>query len=251
MSEQSGSALSSAGFDTAWCATDLGTYRACRHTYERYSLDSLPPLDSDQFTGAFTWLGGAGDPIPRQVRKLNGLAKELSATGLTLPRDFVTFQTSENLYGSLDEVSVTGCWTNLSPPLPSPVEPGAFLVRFFRDQQDCVIWYLYLRPMSEAFVVHSDVDYEFEYEAQRNGEEIQPDLADAQEQRSAILWCAPSFEEFAHRFWIENRIWHAVNDPDLPRLEPRLQEYVNHYATPEAPDGERLRTVVDKADVAR
>ncbi|MCX4653395.1 hypothetical protein OG249_16015 [Streptomyces microflavus] len=251
MSEQSGSSLSSAGFDTAWCATDLGTYRACRHTYERYSLDSLPPLDSDQFTGGFPWLGGAGDPIPRQVMKLNGLAKELSAKGLTLPRDFVTFQTSENLYGSLDEVSVTGCWTNLSPPLPSPVEPGAFLVRFFRDQQDCVIWYLYLRPMSEAFVVHSDVDYEFEYEAQRNGEEIQPDLADAQEQRSAILWCAPSFEEFAHRFWIENRIWHAVNDPDLPRLEPRLQEYVNHYATPEAPDGERLRTVVDKADVAR
>lgn len=137
-------------------------------------LDSLPPLDSDQFTGAFTWLGGAGDPIPRQVRKLNGLAKELSATGLTLPRDFVTFQTSENLYGSLDEVSVTGCWTNLSPPLPSPVEPGAFLVRFFRDQQDCVIWYLYLRPMSEAFVVHSDVDYEFEYEAQRNGKRYSP-----------------------------------------------------------------------------
>ncbi|MCX4964229.1 hypothetical protein OHA98_05245 [Streptomyces sp. NBC_00654] len=235
MSEQSGSALSSVDFDAAWCATDLGKYRACQYTYEHYSLESLPPLDSSQFTGAFRWLGDAGDLIPRQVMKLNGLARDLAARGLTLPQDFVTFQTTENLYGSLDDVSVTGCWTNLSDPLPSPVEPDAFLVRFFRDQQDCVIWYLYLRPMSEAFVVYSDLDYEFEYEARRDGEETQADLEDAEEQRAAILWCAPSFEEFAHRFWIENRLWHAVNDREPPLLELRLQDYLNHYAPPGAP----------------
>ncbi|MEU0298340.1 hypothetical protein ABZ252_02510 [Streptomyces sp. NPDC006175] len=107
-------------------------------------------------------------------------------------------------------------------------------MRFFRDQQDCVIWYLYLRPTSEAFVVYSDLDYEFEYEARRDGEETQTDLEDAEEQRAAILWCAPSFEEFAHRFWIENRLWHAVNDGELPVLEPRLQNYLNHYAPPGA-----------------
>ncbi|MGW6466896.1 hypothetical protein [Streptomyces rubiginosohelvolus] len=232
MSEQTGSDLSSVDFDAAWCATDLGKYRACRYTYEQYSLDSLPPLDSSQFTGAFPWLGEAGDSIPRQVIELNGLARDLAAKGLTLPRDFVTFQTTENLYGSLDEVSVTGCWTNLSDPLPSPVEPGAFLVRFFRDQQDCVIWYLYLRPTGEAFVVYSALDYEFEYEARRDGEETQTDLEDAEQQRAAILWCAPSFEEFAHRFWIENRLWRAVNNGESPVLEPRLQDYLNHYAPP-------------------
>ncbi|MFD4591473.1 hypothetical protein [Streptomyces rubiginosohelvolus] len=234
MSEQTGSDLSSVDFDAAWCATDLGKYRACRYTYEQYSLDSLPPLDSSQFTGAFPWLGEAGDSIPRQVIELNGLARDLAAKGLTLPRDFVTFQTTENLYGSLDEVSVTGCWTNLSDPLPSPVEPGAFLVRFFRDQQDCVIWYLYLRPTGEAFVVYSALDYEFEYEARRDGEETQTDLEDAEQQRAAILWCAPSFEEFAHRFWIENRLWRAVNSGESPVLEPRLQDYLNHYAPPGA-----------------
>ncbi|MFD4002195.1 hypothetical protein [Streptomyces rubiginosohelvolus] len=234
MSEQTGSDLSSVDFDAAWCATDLGKYRACRYTYEQYSLDSLPPLDSSQFTGAFPWLGEAGDPIPRQVIELNGLARDLAAKGLSLPPEFVTFQTTENLYGSLDEVSVTGCWTNLSDPLPSPVEPGAFLVRFFRDQQDCVIWYLYLRPTGEAFVVYSALDYEFEYEARRDGEETQTDLEDAEQQRAAILWCAPSFEEFAHRFWIENRLWRAVNNGESPVLEPRLQDYLNHYAPPGA-----------------
>ncbi|GHB28546.1 hypothetical protein GCM10010392_65830 [Streptomyces clavifer] len=232
MSEQSGSDPSSVDFDTAWCATDLGKYRACQYTYEDYSLEDLPPLDSSQFTGAFRWLGDAGSPIPRQVMKLNGLARDLAARGLTLPRDFVTFQTTENLYGSLDEVSLTGCWTNLSDRLPSPVEAGAFLVRFFRDQRNCVIWYLYLRPLSEAFVVYSDLDYEFEYEARRDREETQTDLEDAEEQRPAILWCAPSFEEFAHRFWIENRLRHAVNDHELPMLEPQLQEYLNHYRPP-------------------
>ncbi|WP_424569005.1 hypothetical protein [Streptomyces sp. CH-036] len=234
MSEQSGSDLPSVDFDAAWCATGLGKYRACRYTYEEYSPDSLPPLDSSHFTGAFPWLGEAGDLIPRQVIELNGLARDLAAKGLTLPRDFVTFQTTENFYGSLDEVSVTGCWTNLSDPLPSPVEPGAFLVRFFRDQQDCVIWYLYLRPTNEAFVVYSALDYEFEYEARRDGEETQTDLEDAEQQRAEILWCAPSFEEFAHRFWIENRLWRAVNDGESPVLEPRLQDYLNHYAPPRA-----------------
>jgi hypothetical protein len=29
---------------------------------------------------------------------------------------------------------------------------------------------------------------------------MQTDLDDAQEQPAAILWCAPSFEEFAYRF---------------------------------------------------
>jgi hypothetical protein len=217
-------------FTAAWWATDLGEYRACGSTYECYPYDGLPPLESAQFTGTFQWLGGVGDAIAEQVTKLTGLKADLTASGLTLPVDFITFQTSSNLHGSLDEVSVTGCWTDISEPLPSPVEPGAFLVRFLRDQQDCVIWYLYLRPLGEAFVVHSHLDYEYEYEARRDGEQTETDLDDAREQMAAILWCAPSFEEFAYRFWIENRLWRAVHGGDLSRLEPRLRDYLRHYA---------------------
>ena len=229
--ERSGYVPLSVGFDTAWCATDLGEYRACRYTYESYPYESLPPLDSSQFTGAFQWLGGTRGFDPERVAKLNDLAGDLAARSLSLPQDFVTFETSANLYGSLDEVSVTGCWTDISQPLPSPVEPGSFLVRFLRDQQDCVIWYLYLRSSGEVFVVHSDLEYE--YEAQRDGEETESDLDDVEEQTAAILWCAPSFEEFAHRFWIENRLWHAVNGGDLSQLEPQLVTYLHHYTRPE------------------
>jgi len=222
-------ALFSTGFSAVWCATDLGKYRACRATYERYPYESLPPLDSSQFTGAFQWLGRVGELLSEQVMKLTDVATDLMANGLVLPQDFVTFQTRSKLYGLLDSVSVTGCWTDISEPLPSPVDPGAFLVRFLRDQQDCVIWYLYLRPLGEAFVVHSHIDYELEYEARRDGEHTETDLDNAQEQRAAIYWCAPSFEEFAYRFWVENRLWRAVHGGDLSGLEPELRDYLSHY----------------------
>jgi hypothetical protein len=224
-------ALFTTGFSAAWCATDLGEYRACRGTYERYPYESLPPLDSSRCTGAFQWLGRAGDLLPGNVAELTGLATDLMTSGLVLPQDFVTFQTRSNLYGVLDSVSVTGCWTDISAPLPSPVDPGAFLVRFLRDQQDCVIWYLYLRPLGEPFVVHSHLDYELEYEARRDGWHTETDLDDAQEQRAAICWCASSFEEFAYRFWVENRLWHAVRGSDLSGLEPELRDYLRHYAS--------------------
>lgn len=62
------------------------------------------------------------------------------------------------------------------PPYGPAVEPGAFLVRFFRGRQGCVIRYLCPRPMSEASVVHSCLDHEFEYGARRDGEEARDDL---------------------------------------------------------------------------
>jgi hypothetical protein len=34
-----------APFRGSWCATDLGDYRPCCYTYERYPIESLPPLE--------------------------------------------------------------------------------------------------------------------------------------------------------------------------------------------------------------
>ncbi|MFF1398845.1 hypothetical protein ACFVZD_34175 [Streptomyces sp. NPDC058287] len=223
------------GFEALWCATDLGDYRPCGATYDLYPYDSLPPLDPAQHTGAFEWLAPARDAVPAQVTRLDGLTAELALAGLGLPRDFVTFHADPLLSGSLDHVSVTGCWTDISVPLPSPVEPGAALVRFLRDQQDCVLWYLYLRSSGEPFIVHSEVDYEYEYEARRDGIATETNLDDAAEQWAALCWCAASFEEFAHRYWIENRLWRIINDGDTSSLEPHLTAYLHHYASGVSP----------------
>lgn len=111
---------------------------------------------------------------------------------------------------------MTGCWTDVSDPLPSPVEPGAFLVRFLRDQQDCVIWYLYLRPSGEVFVVHSWLDDAYEYEARRDGEETQTDLDDLEEKR-------PRSSGVHLR---------SLNGDHLSGLEPEVRDYLRHYAPP-------------------
>lgn len=44
--------------------------------------------------------------------------------------------------------------------MPSPAEQGTFLVRLLLDQQNRVIWYFYLGPLTEAFVVRFALAYE-------------------------------------------------------------------------------------------
>jgi hypothetical protein len=220
-------------FPATWCATDLGTHRPRRGTYERYPYESLPPLDTSTFAGSFAWFGDLGPVSDEQIAAMNMLTADLVQQELALPHDFVTFQTHAKLSRMLDEVSVTCCWSSLSRPVASPVEPGAYLVRFLRDQQDCVFWYLYLRPSTEAFVVHSselvehldflDPDERFEF-GDEDPTELQPAALTTE-----IHWCAPSFEQFAYRFWIENNLWRKLHDDR--DTEPTLAErqYLNHY----------------------
>ena len=222
-----------APFRGAWCASDLGEHRPCRYTYERYPIDSLPPLDEADFAGDFAWFGDIGDALPDQAAAMDRLAADLAPAGLSLPADFAALQTMSRLYLSLDEASGTCCWTSLSAPLPSPLEPDARMVRFFRDQQDCVMWYLYLRPGGESFVVHSYRDLEYEAEARVSGDpqEIE-DLPDYDHDPDyEILWCAPTVEVFCYRMLVESGIqtalWkgRSVND-----LEPQLRAYLAHYS---------------------
>lgn len=199
----------------SWCATDLGKYRPCRYTYERYPLEAVPSV-SDAL-GDFRWLGDPGQRDDDNVERLDRLSEQLAAVGVTLPADFVSFYSWSSWAGELDGASVTGCWTRLGPlPTFSPVEPGAFLVRFLSDQQDCVSWYLYLRRGQPAFVVHSyGLDFDYESDDDDFG---------------VIYRCASSFEEFAYRYWIENRIWRHLRDPDAGPLPPSFEKYLSHYS---------------------
>lgn len=222
-----------AAFRGSWCATDLADHRPCRYTYEHYPIESLPALDEASFRGDFAWRGDVGSVIEEQVTAIDRLAAELAEVGLTLPADFVTYLTRSNLYLFLDEVSCTCCWTSVSPPLPSPVEPEARMVRFFRDQQDCVLWYLYLRPGGESFVVHSyrDLEYELEVRSGGDADEIEslPDFDNDPDYE--MFWCAPTVEVFAYRFWTENTLWYALHGKQpMGDLNEAQLAYLRHYA---------------------
>jgi hypothetical protein len=46
----------------------------------------------------------------------------------------------------------------------------------------------------------------------------------------AIAACAPSFEAFLYRYWLENTIWFALNEQHAP-LTPPQQQYLHHYSS--------------------
>jgi hypothetical protein len=205
---------------SSWCASDLGAYRPSRYTYTKYPLDSVPPVD-DALNG-FRWLGDRGQRHTANVGQLARIQSHLAAVGVTLPEDFTEFYSWDGWATELDAVSGTGCWTRLGPlPAFSPAEPGAFLVRFLNDQQDSVVWYLYLRRGEPAFVVHA-------YGLEFNGED------DTDPETGIIYRCASTFEEFAYRFWVENRIQAHLLNPDAGPLPPRLAGYLAHYSPPQS-----------------
>jgi len=207
-------------FPRGWHATDLGEYRSCEFTYETYAHESLPLLDPARLTGHFDWLGPPARPDDDGLATMARLSADVAALALALPADFATFHSTSNYRYVLDEVSVTGSWSDIAGPAPSPVEPGAALVRVFSDQQYCACWYLYLRPSGEAFVV-----------CDRDPYPAEPKFVDLDETflSGDFLWCANSFEEFAYRYWIENQLWRSLHKyPDV-NLSSDMIEYLNHY----------------------
>jgi hypothetical protein len=53
-----------------------------------------------------------------------------------------------------------------------------------------------------------------------------------EEDLGIIYQCASSFEEFAYRYWIENRIWRHLHDPDAGNLPPEFAKYLSYFPSP-------------------
>ncbi len=192
----------------------------CGMGQERCEYDSVPPLEPARFTGQFDWLDEPRHPDPDGKAPVTDLGRALAEVDLALPQDFVTFHTHQPLRHLLLDMS--SCWSDLSlasePLLPSPVERDAWLLRFLSDQQDCVTWYLYLRP-GQTFVVHA---YGLEFD------DNYP-FVDEEEEFRKIYWCAPSFEQFAYRCWIEDRIADLLYQGQEQLITGELQEYLDFY----------------------
>ncbi|GAA3456774.1 hypothetical protein [Dactylosporangium matsuzakiense] len=198
-------------FPHGWWGTDLGAARASIGTYELYSTESLPAVDESRSDGSFAWLVPGAPHDPLRAMEVAALAEHIE-----LPVPFARFMSSQVLMDAIP--SCTGCDFDLAPrPVPSPVEPAAQLVRFLRDQQDAVIWYLYLRPGTEPFVIASPWLLEI----------VGLEDVDRATLIANMVHVADSFEQFIHRFWLENSLWFGVNEGDATTDEMNL--YLAHY----------------------
>ena len=97
------------------------------------------------------------------------------------------------------------------------------------DQQDVVVWFLYLTPWGGGLVIGSpegDIDA-VEWEELHDG--VRPNAVDM-----AILFadariCAPSFEAFIYRFWMESTLFHKLHGFDGTPLTSQEHRYLAHY----------------------
>ena len=196
-----------------WIGTDLGPLRDCDGTYCDYPVDSLPPLPDDRFDGTFGWLAGAGGG--EDAMEPGFIPSTMDAP---LPEVFERFMARPDLLGAVR--TCTSCYWDVSErSLPGPDGDGDRLVRFLADQQDCVLWYLHLRPDGSHRVVAGGVRYD----------EDDPPAPDRL--RADLIVVAPDFERFVYRFWVENLAWFEVVDDELPPDEwsAPVREYLAHY----------------------
>lgn len=179
----------------------LGAYGSRRDSRGYVPIDSLPVLNPEAFTGGYEWLGDLGYVIDFRTSQLGAVREELAQHGLALPADFVTLVSRENPQGSVDP---SPCYLGLSRSVASPIEPDARMVCFLREHMSCDLWYLYLRPNGDSFVVHSSKDF-----TGRVANNQDADLSPA-EAAERITWCASTSEQFAYRYWAESTVSHAM-----------------------------------------
>jgi hypothetical protein len=221
-------------FERGWWSIDLRGYRPCDGTYCLFPYESLPPIAVPD--ESFSWLEPLGASMDQRMEiyrnppgargKLDEIVSAASTLGLTLPDAFLRLMASTELQDRIP--SCTACTFQLGDQiLPCPGSPDGYILSFLHDQQDCVIWYLYLTPAGEHCVLAFPGDLASFADATEEGD---GDEVDMQAVIRAIRVCAPSFAAFVYRFWLENVIWFKLSGDDKTPLTAAEREYVGHYS---------------------
>lgn len=188
----------------------------CRdRTYCLQPIDRLPAIRAD-LAGNFSWL----PPVPRPLDwaiatgvESGGDARFVArapAEAIDLPASFVTLLASPRVLWGLR--SMTGCRWSLDADSLQPIPTsGPLAVRFLTDQQGALFWYLLLDGTPDPPVVVSPQDFS----DQETWEPLPLDH---------IYRCAPTFEAFTYRFWLENEIGFRARDGAA--LTPELHDYL-------------------------
>ncbi|ETW00273.1 hypothetical protein H310_07654 [Aphanomyces invadans] len=222
-----------------WYGGEVANARPCASTYEYYStcVPAIPATKyqdlaflADPDVAVIPKYGHLGDAMAdythpnEQTRAVNATKMNaLLATDPDVPPSFVRFMTSKALQSNLP--SCTACYTYLGDPVTIRELNNMRIVMFYRDQQDCLAWYLVLdgehagRVVGSPFILGTGADDD-EWDV------------DAFVGDSAL--CATSFDEFLYRMWVENHVWFNTSTP--PAVAEACQWYQRqcHYVAQQA-----------------
>ena len=248
-----------------WWSSDLGDYRPLFpdpfRTYCNFSYDDLPPITGIPFTGDFQWLTPLDSVLAQRLarskeevydptghllsearitdyervemaRHAKAIGEQARQLGLTLPPGFLRFITSIELQSRIP--SPTACTFSLPERIvPYPGRENGYVLSFLWDTQACGIWHLYLTTDGAHRVLEAPFEFvELTANAEQCSEATLDDIL------AHVYLCAPMFEEFLYRFWLENMIWYHLNGYNTAgtRIGPKplteaQQRYLAHYAT--------------------
>lgn len=215
-------------FPAAWWSFDLGAYRPCDGTYQRYPYESLPPLaEPDE---SLAWISPLSDDLDREMEihrnspesrgDVDAIAAAAREHGLSLPLSFITLMSSPELQDNIP--SCTACTFQLGKTLIAcPGAESASVVPFLYDQQYCVVWYLYLAPGGS----HCVLAFPGVMEDYLEGNQYTPEQIGG-----GWSAAAPTFASFIYRWRLENTIWFKLNSSAAEPFTPAEQAYLDYYA---------------------
>ncbi|KAJ3414998.1 hypothetical protein HDV05_005643 [Chytridiales sp. JEL 0842] len=195
-----------------WFGVDLPC-RPCRSTYELYT--QIPPIPISKSQDLFQFLDPTLPPLPTYphlaplnlqnfqhpntqpsadvLTKLDTLRSQYP----TLPGEFLVFMSNKRLQDRIP--SCTANYFYLGNPLP--LSPETDILLFYRDQQDCVAWYLVLSGPLAGCVLGSPVVVGTGEEGEEWGDGWEEVMVE-----DGVV-CAMGFLEFLYRVWVENHVW--------------------------------------------
>lgn len=222
-------------FQTGWLSFELEGYRPGHSTYDFYAYDSIPPIPETQFTGKLEWLKASAEHTDQKLdeeeqrkaqTRLQKLLEDAQKLNLSLPEAFLQLMGSPVLQQSIP--SCTACYFEaVDKIVPYPGDEGGYIIHFLNDQQGVLTWYLYLTPTGEHCVLVSSIFLDLlddpEYVEDR-------DKWTSEAIAKSVCLCAPSFEAFIYRFWLENVLWFKLgwNTNPAPLTEEE-ERYLSHY----------------------
>jgi uncharacterized protein (TIGR02996 family) len=224
-----------------WFGVDWTDDQSTDATYATTDYRTLPVIPTDWLLYFDDWFderathraasleaeAGGWDPDFTALSDVSRNIYNARAVGTPLPNSFGRFFRDDR-HAYLIE-SATDCYFNLPSVVSfAPGAPGCRLVRFYSDSRGHPNWYMYLTPEGDSCVVASQAYLGGRIGDNRGDPEGDPEF----------WFCAPSFEEFIVRTWIENVAWWHVRTPESAGQDesrwaasPEGRAYLGHYRT--------------------
>jgi hypothetical protein len=223
-------------FQPGWLSVPLPSYRTS--STSRYSYYELPPIPNDAFLRDFEWIQRFASQFQRKQhhnlplrseerllqRNLGQIMIDAEQQQIRLPQSFISFMSNASLQRQKP-------FSHFDFDLPEHLQRSSVFreysfVRFLHESGGSQTFHVCLNRNSEYCVIASYVDLSDPDLLKRwkaDGSRITPE-----DIRNASFYCAPSFEHFLYRYWIEHYVLHyLINKIDLP---DELKPYVAYYA---------------------